>query len=61
MEQKQEQEETQSGLKNPLELRDMTNDELINYIDRLHNDILSYQLVFDQVARADKHIARNRI
>jgi hypothetical protein len=41
-----------------LELGNMTKDELINYIDKLHSVLMTYQNLIDGVVRQNRDIKR---
>lgn len=45
-------------LKSILELGSMTKEELITYIDSLHNVILNYQVAIDQVIIKNVNVTR---
>jgi len=45
-------------LKSILDLGSMTKEELITYIDSLHNTVLNYQLVIDQVVAKNVNVKR---
>lgn len=43
-------------LKSPLELGKMERDEFIQYIDKIHNIIKNYQVVFDIVIHKNENV-----
>jgi len=46
-------------LKTPLELSKLSRDDFINYIDKLHENLLRYQLLIDAVSDTIKSKNRN--
>ena len=43
-------------LKSPSEIGKLKEDELINYIDRLHSLLKNYQIIIDQAVRVNENI-----
>lgn len=48
--------EEKTKLKTPLELNEMSRDELITYIDEIQGMLLNYQIVIDQAIDKNRNV-----